>query len=135
MPPRTKLHAEVTAWVDKAKTDARAADHALTATPPMRDIALFHYQQAAEKIIKAFLCFHEAEIPKTHSIADLGFRAAQIDPTLEPTLRNATALSAYATAFRYPGELDEPDETDVLEAKAAVTPLFSEIQKRLAQGV
>ena len=132
MPRKESVHAEVQAWIEKARTDARAADHALTAKPPLRDIALFHYQQAAEKIIKAFLCFHKAEIPKTHSIADLGYRAAQLDSTLEPVLRTAAVLSAYATAFRYPGEVDEPEELDVKEAQEALAPLLSAIEKRLS---
>ncbi len=36
------------AWLDKAALDLRAAEHDLTAVPPLLEVTLFHCQQAAE---------------------------------------------------------------------------------------
>jgi hypothetical protein len=47
--------AETRSWLAKATGDLRAADHDLTATPPLLEDAVFHVQQAAEKTLKGFL--------------------------------------------------------------------------------
>jgi len=49
-------HDKTRARLDRARRDFRAATE-----------ALFHYQQAVEKAIKAFLTFHERTFRKTHA--------------------------------------------------------------------
>ncbi|MDO8681827.1 MAG: HEPN domain-containing protein [Acidobacteriota bacterium] len=55
MPHDPELVAETHAWLAKAALDLRAADHSLTAVPPLVDDIVFHAQQAAEKCFKGFL--------------------------------------------------------------------------------
>ena len=52
MPPEA---AEVRQWLRKAVNDQRAARAALDQDPPITDVAAFHCQQAAEKLLKAYL--------------------------------------------------------------------------------
>jgi HEPN domain-containing protein len=49
-----ELLAETSGWLTKAALDLRAADHSLTAVPPLIEDVVFHAQQAAEKCFKAF---------------------------------------------------------------------------------
>lgn len=82
------------------------------------EIVAFHAQQAAEKMLKALLVLRQVDFPRTHSIGALlalceeaGFAGAQ-------ELVDASSLTRYAVAARYPGE-DEP--VGRLEAKDAAT--------------
>lgn len=47
--------ADVAAWLGKAETDLRAAEHDRVADPPLAGDTVFHCQQAVEKAFKAFL--------------------------------------------------------------------------------
>ncbi|MHA2369932.1 MAG: HEPN domain-containing protein [Candidatus Hodarchaeales archaeon] len=69
-------------------------------------MALFHFQQAAEKALKAFLYFHlkSIEIFYTHSIADLIELAIEVDPIFEE-IKDAKKLDRYYIPTRYPNGL------------------------------
>src|SRR5919199_4528664 len=45
-------------WIERAVNDLRGAQIDLAASPPLVEDALFHCQQATEKLLKAFLTFH-----------------------------------------------------------------------------
>lgn len=108
----------VDAWMKKAERDLALARHSLKADPPFTDSATFHCQQAVEKALKGYLAFHEKIFKKTHSIAELGGQVLEIDSSLEALIRKAIYLTPYATAFRYPGEPEEPTHGEALEAIA-----------------
>ena len=112
--------AETRAWLSKAVLDLRAAEHERTATPPLTGDMVFHAQQLVEKSLKAFLSWHDRPFRKTHSLVELGQQCAQLQPDLEPLLREAAPLTEYAWKFRYPGEEEEPalEEADAALAKA-----------------
>jgi HEPN domain-containing protein len=46
----------------------------------LRGDALFHCQQAAEKVLKAYLTWNGRTFPKTHSIGELGLAVAELAP-------------------------------------------------------
>lgn len=87
---------ETRSWLRKASEDVRAAEVARGAEPPLRDAAVFHCQQAAEKAIKGFLTLHARPFRKTHSIEEIGECVAK-----SPSGRNE-AKSAFTSsgAFR-----------------------------------
>ena len=94
-------------WLRHAK-----ADLALAASPLPRDglysTLCFHAQQAVEKSIKAVLVLRGIEFPKVHSLTRLiDLLPGDIIRTVD--LLESSRLTVYATAFRYPGEDDEPD--------------------------
>lgn len=62
-PEKTRLTRQ---WLAKAERDLLAAERALNGSPPLRDVAAFHWQQAAEKALKAFLTWHHRPFRKTH---------------------------------------------------------------------
>jgi HEPN domain-containing protein len=114
---------ETTAWFAKAGGDLRAATVDLDADPPLAEDALFHCQQAVEKALKGFLTWHDQPFRKTHSLVELGMQCVEIEPDLEPLLREAAKLSEYATRYRYPGEA----ETAVLEEATEALKLAQEV--------
>ncbi len=82
------------------------------------EIVAFYAQQAAEKALKALLVLHQVDFPRTHAIGallalceDAGFAGVQC-------LADASGLTRYAVATRYPGE-DEP--VSAQEAREAAT--------------
>lgn len=66
------LVAETKMWLCKAALDLRAAEHDLSALPPLFEDILFHCQQAAEKSLKAFLVWHGRPFRRAHSLEELG---------------------------------------------------------------
>lgn len=69
-------------------------------------LALFHFQQAAEKALKAFLYerLKSREVFYTHSIVDLSKMAIEIDPDFK-TINPAKKLDQYYIPTRYPNGL------------------------------
>jgi len=123
--------ADTRSWVEKALVDFRGADADLAASPPVVEDVLFHSQQAVEKLLKAFLTWHDCPFGKTHAIEEIGELCLRIDPTLKDLVDRAAPLTEYATKFRYPG-VGEPPALD--EARAALTvarEVFDAIADRL----
>lgn len=85
-------------------------------------LALFHFQQAAEKALKAYLYLklEEAEVFRTHSVTELVEMAGRVDADFAG-VRKAKALDAYYIPTRYPNGLpggvpsrfyDDPEEAE-----------------------
>ena len=60
-----------------------------------------------EKYLNAFLVRHQVEFPKTHDIAKLVARCANIDEYLAAQVAHASVLTPYGDDARYPGDLPE----------------------------
>ncbi len=83
-------------------------------------IALFHFQQAAEKALKAYLYMkvRSVDVFFTHSVDELSRMAAELDADFKQVLP-AKVLDRYYIPTRYPNALpggapsryfDDPDE-------------------------
>ena len=55
-------------WIEKAKHDLLNADNNLASDKIPFDTVCFHCQQAAEKLLKAFLVLKESQYPLTHNL-------------------------------------------------------------------
>jgi HEPN domain-containing protein len=106
-------------WLDKAEEDYQLARYLVQEDAPFGSSIGFHCQQAAEKLLKAFLTYRQIEVPKTHSLGELLDLLTKTDGTLASSLRDATSLTPYGAAFRYPGVLDQ--ELEKQEAFALAT--------------
>jgi HEPN domain-containing protein len=95
-------------------------------------LALFHFQQAAEKALKAFLYLkvQSVEVFYTHSVDDLCAMAAELDPDFK-AVSSARRLDRYYIPTRYPNGLpggipseffDDPKEAEeaMQEAKRVI---------------
>lgn len=96
---------ETAGWVAKALRDLGAARMLIEAYP---EVALFHCQQALEKVLKAFLVFHDVPFRKTHDLREIGQQCVELDPRLEPIVRMVVPLSVFAWRTRCPDADVEP---------------------------
>lgn len=126
---------EAAAWFTKARNDLRAARVDLDAEPPLAEDALFHCQQAAEKALKGFLTWHDQPFRKTHSLIELGLQCVEIDPSIEPLLREAAMLSEYATKYRYPGEVESAAAEEAAKALSLADEVVAQTLARLPAEV
>jgi HEPN domain-containing protein len=108
--------AVVRQWLDKAERDLASALRLLEGDPPFPDTAVYHCQQAAEKALKAFLAAQNRPIRRVHDLVLLVDECAGIEGVFAGLGEAAAVLTPYGTAFRYPGDLSEPDPTDAREA-------------------
>jgi HEPN domain-containing protein len=135
MPHEAARLADTAAWLRKARDDLRAAEHACRADPPLGGDALFHCQQAVEKVFKALLGWHDREFRKTHNLEELGEACLTLDGGLRPLVDRAVPLTEYAWVFRYPGEAPEPSADEVQEGVAVAQEAYRAVVARLPREV
>ncbi len=92
-------------WIQKAEADFATAERELEAEGiPNYDAVCFHYQQCAEKYIKARLCETDIKFGKIHDLVALLEGILQIEPSWENFREDVAYISDFAVSFRYPGE-------------------------------
>mgnify|MGYP000964107377 CR=1 FL=1 len=120
-------------WVWKADRDFLLATQV---SQSFSDMAAFHYQQAAEKYLKAYLSFHRVGLKKTHNIGTLALMASQIDPAFSQLagVADVDAITEFATVFRYPNEeeVDFPDATDLESSRKFCVVAKQMVTERIA---
>ena len=97
------MRRQTSRWVRKAEEDWLGARELAGRSSPLRDLACFHCQQAAEKYLKALLQEAGAAVPKTHELEDILNLLLPNDATLAPLRRALHSLTRYAVDYRYPG--------------------------------
>lgn len=113
-----KVH-EIRQWLIKADHDLRSARQLFAADPPLLDTAVYHCQQAVEKALKAYLTFKDTPFQKLHVLSVLVEQCMAIDSSFGELMDLADLLTPYAIAFRYPGDVLEPEQEEVQEALEA----------------
>ncbi|MGL6131748.1 MAG: HEPN domain-containing protein [Fusobacteriaceae bacterium] len=63
--------------------------------------AIYHYQQAAEKALKAFLIFNKSKVPKTHDLTNVLDLCVEFNTKFKVLYDACEKLTPYATIFRY----------------------------------
>ncbi len=120
-------------WLAKARNDLLNADNNLKAEEIPFDTVCFHCQQAAEKLLKAFLVGKGHPYSFTH---DLLLLLEDILPlsTGAEALRDALSLlMPYAVEIRYPDDLFFPSQEDAQEAREAAEEVLSWFQEALPE--
>lgn len=131
MPLDPVLVAETKAWLRKAAIDLIAAKHDLSPSPPLLADAVFHCQQAVEKVFKGFLMWHGIPFRKTHSLEELGEQCLDLDQTLKALVDQAVPLTEYAWRFRYPGDPEEPSREEAEETLRIAREVYEALMARL----
>lgn len=106
-------------WLAKAKNDLLNADNNFRSEIIPYDTVCFHCQQAAEKILKAYLVAKGMQPRFTHDLLLLleGILFCCADAE---TLRDDLAsLMPYAVEVRYPDDLFVPTHEEAMEARQA----------------
>jgi len=107
---------EIRQWLIKAGHDLGSARRLMTGEEPYLDTAVYHCQQTAEKALKACLTLKDAPFQKIHDLSDLIEQCIVFDLGFEQLIAISDTLTPYATAFRYPGDILDPDREDAEEA-------------------
>ncbi len=113
-------------WLSKADEDLNFAKVNLEEGNNFYAQICFHFQQAAEKYLKAFLVALEKPFPKTHDIESL-ISLMPKDIRLALTVEEQRRLTEYATVLRYPGPYEA---IPLSEAKQAVK-LAQRVQRKI----
>ena len=129
-----KTH-EINQWLQKADHDLLSAERLLRGDPPLLDTAVYHCQQAAEKALKAYLAFKDVPFEKIHDLTVLAEQCRQIDSTFGQLMDIAETLTPYATAFRYPGDILEPEESDTEESVKLANRVLNFVLERMPEEV
>ncbi|MDP2897888.1 MAG: HEPN domain-containing protein [bacterium] len=120
-------------WLAKARNDLLSADNDLKAEETPFDAVCFHSQQAAEKLLKAYLVAKGKPYPRSHDLLLILERILPIRPDAE-RLRDALGiLVPYAIEVRYPDVADMPSEQDAREARAAAEEVLKWLRNTLAE--
>ena len=106
-------------WLAKAQNDLLNADNNLNAEQVPLDTVCFHCQQAAEKMLKAFLVGNGHSYPFTHDLLLLLQHVLPIHANAEPLRDVLSLLMPYAVEIRYPDDEFTPTEDDAKEARQA----------------
>ena len=89
-------------WLAKAAEDMRSAEVLLR--EDLISNSCYHSQQAAEKILKAYLALFLEEPPYTHNLGQLCKHCMDYDESFKTILNDASDLTEFAAQTRYPGD-------------------------------
>jgi len=113
-----KPEADFRAWIKKAESDLKTAEHTLALKEKCPfDNVCFHAQQCAEKYLKALLVSRTLDFPKTHDLRLLMQRIpAEIN--LKLRIEEVVSLNRYTIEARYPGDWEPFDRKEAEKAVA-----------------
>lgn len=90
-------------WLEKAQRDLDFASESLTnLKPPYFELICFHFQQAGEKYLKAFIVAKELEFKKSHNLVELLEICKQKDGNFEKLRNECQFLTGFYIEPRYP---------------------------------
>ncbi|MCX6030545.1 MAG: HEPN domain-containing protein [Chloroflexi bacterium] len=125
----------VQSWLPKARRDLASARVLAANVEPLRDTAIYHCQQAGEKVVKGFLAFHDYEIERFHDVEKLIRSAIPCESQFASWVGVGRLLTPYATFFRYPGVTEEPSAEQYERAISAATALYEFVLSLLPEEV
>ena len=113
-----KPEADFRAWIKKAESDLKTAEHILTLKESCPfDTVCFHAQQCVEKYLKALLVSRSLDFPKTHDLRLLMQRIpAEIN--LKLRIEEVVSLNRYTIEARYPGDWEPFNRKEAEKAVA-----------------
>jgi HEPN domain-containing protein len=102
------MNEKVKLWLIKAFEDYLAMKSLLSSSliKYTTSIICFHAQQMVEKLLKAFLTYHNVQFLRTHILEILKEKCLEIDEEFQKM--NFKNLSMYAVEIRYPDEFNMP---------------------------
>ena len=113
-----KPEADFRAWIKKAESDLKTAEHTLTLKERCPfDTVCFHAQQCAEKYLKALLVSRTLDFPKTHDLRLLMQRIPG-DINLKLHIEEVVSLNRYTIEARYPGDWEPFNRKEAEKAVA-----------------
>ncbi len=103
-------------WLNKAEEDFGFAASVIKESPYYAQIC-FHFHQAAERYLKAYIVAYDLDFEKIHDLPVLLKTCVQQDPNLREILEECKFLNRYYIEARYP--VHWPTSYDKVEAQKA----------------
>ena len=122
-------------WIMKARRDLLSAKRLAHGSDPYLDTAIYHCQQTVEKAVKGWLVYNDQSFEKTHDLRLLVAQASEVEDKFADWFDVADQVSPYATAYRYPGEILEPDMDEFNQAFQAASKFYDFICSMLPPEV
>jgi HEPN domain-containing protein len=94
-------HEQALLLVRKAEADLALLEEVRGSPRVSDEIIGFHYQQAAEKLLKAVLSEHGIDFPRTHNLRHLMDLLADHDQPVPAELADLDTLTPFCTLLRY----------------------------------
>ena len=110
MPPDGGSPEDPREWLRRARSNL-ARSQGQTTPDVLFEDTCFDAQQAVEKALKALLVLRGVQVPRTHAISELITMLAELKFDMPAEVHEASALTDYAVAARYPG----PSEPVLIE--------------------
>jgi len=111
-------------WLIKAQHDLASARVLAASNPPLLDTAIYHCQQAAEKVVKGYLVYCDQEFGRVHDIEVLIRIAMSCVETFVDWIDVGIELTPYARVYRYPGSAADPSREQFDRAVTAAEGLY-----------
>jgi hypothetical protein len=120
-------------WLKKSRHDLEAA-HLLATQPPLRDTALVHCRQTAEKAVKGLLVFHDLGFSENQDIVALISAHLEELPQLRDWLPSAARLAPLA-CYETPGALPPPSARETAALLACADDMATGILRLLPEAI
>lgn len=91
-------------WIDKADRDFQFASDALKKESGFYELICYHFQQAGEKYLKAYIVANELEFKKIHDLVELIRICQKRNPDFKMLEPEAKFLTDFYLEPRYPDE-------------------------------
>ncbi len=122
---------EVQQWLVKSQRDLKVAWVVFNHEESLLDAVVYHCQQSAEKSLKAYLTYQNVTFRKTHDLDVLIDLCTLSEPSFQDLKYEADTLTPYATEFRYPSDIVEPEISEAEEALTMADSILSFVIKLL----
>lgn len=124
----------VNEWLDKADEDFHFATANLKEGSNFYAQICFHFQQAAEKYLKAFIVAHDLEFEKSHNLIYLLKVCKQKEPALSSLNNECEFLNTFYIETRYPVHWPtDYTKERALQAKQSTQKIAESIKNLLAK--
>jgi HEPN domain-containing protein len=120
-------------WLAKAGNDLLNADNNLQSEVVPYDTVCFHCQQAAEKLLKAYLAGNNQLHPVTHDLFFILEKILPLNSEAEQLRDSLAILMPYAVEIRYPDDWYMPSEEDAMEAREAAGEVLIWLENELPE--
>ena len=122
-------------WLDKAEEDFGFAASVIKESPYYAQIC-FHFHQAAEKYLKAYIVAYDLAFEKIHDLPVLLKICMQRDSDLQIILEDCKFLNRYYIEARYPVHWPASyDQEETQKAKSAAEHIRDAIKNRLRSSL
>lgn len=109
---------DYTKWLERAEQDLRLIEIIYKeGLAGLEDSFCYMCQQAAEKLLKAFIIKNEKSVPRSHELLYLLGICKKYDAAILALTDALTVLNEYSVSARYPSDFE--DKRNVEEAKEA----------------